>query len=117
MSDEDILKAVANELKMYGDFDNIDYLIPQLGQAIENILAKNKELKECLEVTSQYLDNIAYDQITYAIKDLMIRKTLIKEKIEELKQEYKIALEENSTKAFILKCQINILDELLGEEK
>ena len=40
MSDEDILKAVANELKTYGDFDNIDYLIPKLGQAIENILAK-----------------------------------------------------------------------------
>ena len=40
MSDEDILKTVADELRRFGDFDNIDYLIPQLGQAIENILAK-----------------------------------------------------------------------------
>lgn len=46
MSDEDILKTIADELRRFGDFDNIDYLIPQLGQAIDNILAKNKELKE-----------------------------------------------------------------------
>ena len=46
MSDEDILKTVADELRRFGDFDNIDYLIPQLGQAIENILSENKELEE-----------------------------------------------------------------------
>lgn len=45
MSDEDILKTVADELRRYGDFDNIDYLIPKLGQAIENILEENKELE------------------------------------------------------------------------
>ena len=45
-----------------------------------------------------------------------ISKSKVKEKIEELKQEYKIALEENSIKAFILKCQIQILQELLEEQ-
>lgn len=41
----------------------------------------------------------------------------MKDKIEKLKKEYEIALEENSTKAFILKCQISVLDELLKEVK
>ena len=39
----------------------------------------------------------------------------IKVKIEELEAQYKTALEENSTEAFILKCQITILQELLEE--
>ena len=41
----------------------------------------------------------------------------VKDKIEKLEAQYKIALEENSTKAFILKCQITILQELLESEK
>lgn len=45
-----------------------------------------------------------------------IKKEKIKEKIEELKKEYEISLEENSTKAFVLKCQIRVLEELLEEE-
>ena len=39
----------------------------------------------------------------------------IKDKLEELKKEYETALEENSTKAFILKCQISVIEELLKE--
>ena len=40
----------------------------------------------------------------------------VKDKIEELRKEYEIALEENSTKAFILKCKISALEELLEEK-
>lgn len=45
MSDEDILKTVANELKTNGNFNNICHLMPCLGQSIENVLEKNKELE------------------------------------------------------------------------
>ena len=41
----------------------------------------------------------------------------VKDKIEELKAQYKTALEENSTEAFILKCQITILQELIEERE
>lgn len=44
-----------------------------------------------------------------------IPKQLIEEKIKELENQYKEALEENSIKAFILKCKIEILKELLEE--
>ena len=37
----------------------------------------------------------------------------VKDDIEELKAQYKTALKENSTEAFILKCQITILQELI----
>lgn len=41
----------------------------------------------------------------------------VRDKIKELKAQYEIALDENSTKAFILKCQITILQELLESEE
>lgn len=43
--------------------------------------------------------------------------SLVEEKIEELKAQCKTALEENSTEAFILKCQITILKELIEERE
>lgn len=69
-----------------------------------------KELEEEIENINKQLD-LDYVDNNY------IPKSKIKEKIEELKQEYKIALEENSIKAFILKCQIQILQELLERRK
>lgn len=45
MSDEDILKTVANELKANGNFNNICHLMPYLRQSIEKVLEKNKELE------------------------------------------------------------------------
>lgn len=95
MSDEDILKAVANELKMYGDFDNIDYLIPQLGQAIENILAK-------------------YDR---ALSDL-VKAEKEKNELKEMIKKEKLALKLiNFDTADDRDYIIRILDELIGEEK
>lgn len=50
-------------------------------------------------------------------KQLETKQQKVKEKLGELKKEYKEALESNSTKAFILKCQIEILEEIIeGEE-
>lgn len=95
MSDEDILKTVADELRRFGDFDNIDYLMPNLGQAIENILAK-------------------YDR---ALSDLVKsekEKNEIKEMLKKKKSELKaINLDTADDRDYI----IRILDELIGEEK
>lgn len=45
--------------------------------------------------------------------ELNSRIEKIEEKIKELEKEYKQVLEENSIKAFILKCQLEILQEIL----
>lgn len=70
----------------------------------------DRNYEKALEKTmTKFLnDNINNDFIT-------IQK--VKDKVEKLEAQYKIALEENSTKAFILKCQITILQELLEKEK
>lgn len=70
----------------------------------------DRNYEKALEKTmTKFLnDNINNDFIT-------IQK--VKDKVEKLEAQYKIALEENSTKAFILKCQITILQELLESEK
>ncbi len=46
-----------------------------------------------------------------------ILKQKLKDKLEELKKEYIKELENNSTKAFILKCQITIVEEILYGRK
>ena len=51
------------------------------------------------------------------VNKLYIPIQKVKDKIEELKAQYKTALEENSTEAFILKCQITILQELIEERE
>lgn len=69
------------------------------------------------EFRKNYAD-ISINQIISAIDyfiDNSIQKSKVEETIEELKQEYKIELEKNSIKAFILKCKIEALEELLQE--
>lgn len=73
-------------------------------EAIENLIKGYRELEE------------TYDKLAKHFVENHISKSKIKEKLEELKEEYKIALEENSTKAFILKCQIEILEKLLEDK-
>lgn len=74
-------------------------------EAIETVL---KELKRLQEENRQQRW-----QLNSAFEKGFIHKDKIREKEEELEKEYKEALEENSTKAFIVKCQIEILKELL----
>ena len=128
MSDEDILKAVADELRRFGDFDNIDYLMPNLGQAIENILAKyNRALsdlvkadKEKNELKEKYyyeknrtrneLDTV-YIKARYDERDKW--KSTIKDTIEELKENgYWNYLEERD-----LETTVDILEKLIEKEK
>lgn len=91
-------------------------------QAIETIL---KELERLQEENSQYkrikdiADNITQREVEEAIKKAnkeFIKKDKIREKLEDLEKQYVEALEENSTKAFILKCQMEILKEILEEK-
>ena len=85
----------------------------------------NKKLEEAIErmrrdyELAKSEDSIDIDIFTEDIKTVLdyiensISKETIKEKIEEIQNQYKEELEKNSTKAFILKCQIEILKELL----
>ena len=78
-------------------------------------LKQDKKRIEELEAKLEFkswgdLDNIQFEEYM----NQFIQK--VKDKIEELKKEYEIALEENSTKAFVLKCQINALEELLEDK-
>lgn len=70
-------------------------------QSISNVVNELKEANNQLDLDY--------------IKNNYIHKDAIKEKLKELKKQYKEALEKNSTKAFILKCKIEGLEELLKE--
>ena len=76
---------------------------------------ENEDLK--LEKRSRMLgiygEMEVHEVINKTLQEDYIAKDKIREKIEELNKEYKVALKENSIKAFILKCQIEILEELL----
>lgn len=69
------------------------------------------DLEILLQVLEQYEKQIDYVDKNY------ISKEAIKIKNKELYKEYKQALLTNSTKAFILKCKIESIDELLEEKK
>lgn len=78
--------------------------------AIARVLARIKELEE---------ENKRKDMFVKMAKEVIensILKQKLKDKLEELKKEYIKELENNSTKAFILKCQITILEEILEDK-
>ena len=94
--------------------------LEHLIKAYKELEEENIELKECLEVTSKALDNVAYDQIPIAIADLMIPKVLVEEKIEEYENNMK--LYENETHNIfnennIRQEVITVLQELLEKRK
>ena len=107
--------------------------------AIENILSDykrvlkeneelrkklNEENKRCMMLAIEkqdYFEKYRYnlqqnERLTKEFSNVILVQK-VKDKIEELKAQYKTALEENSTEAFILKCQITILQELIEERE
>lgn len=75
-----------------------DEMFKELEETIKTLkitknLTNNYRIQEAIETVLNYIDN-------------SIPKEVIKDKIKELEKQYKEALEENNTKAFILKCQI-----------
>lgn len=81
-----------------------------------------KDLKKLVQLRKNKRGEIKYDTCICSTKDLdvvlqalenSISKEVIKEKKQELEKEYKECLEENSTKAFILKCQLELINKIL----
>lgn len=96
------------------DLDCIETVLKELERLQEeNSELKLKERNRCL---GKYGEIEVHNVINKTLQEDYIPKDKIREKIEELEKEYKEALEENSTKAFILKCQVEILKELLEEK-
>lgn len=91
----------------------------RLLRLIENILTERKQdkkrIKE-LEEKNKTLKNFTSSIFNGDVTKDFIPVQKVKDKIEELKKEYEIALEENSTKAFILKCKISALEEFLEDK-
>ena len=84
----------------------------------------NEENKRCMMLAIEkqdYFEKYRYhlqqnESLTKEFSNVIpVQK--IKDKIEGLKAQYKTALEENTTEAFILKCQITILKELIEERE
>ena len=85
--------------------------------AIVHLIERIKELEEQVKILDEaYTGVIKESKKWFDIAHSNIPKQKVKDKIEELKKEYEIALEENSTKAFILKCKISAFEELLEEK-
>lgn len=95
-----------DELTQYGKRKLINYY-EQREKDYKRILKENEELNYKLHSK----------KIALEIYNRYIPVQKVKDKVEKLEEQYKIALEENSTKAFILKCQITILQELLEKEQ
>ncbi len=74
-------------------------------------------LQKMLDESEKSNEYISYKNEKWIKEKYCVPIQKIKDKIEKLEAQYKIALEENSTKAFILKCQITILQNLLGESE
>lgn len=88
---EEARKYLEHEVKVYENNKEINQLIG----------GKSGEIQHKLNITLlKYIEN-------------SISKEVIKEKKQELEKEYKEYLEENSTKAFILKCQLELINEML----
>ena len=95
-----------DELTQYGKRKLINYY-EQQEKDYKRILKENEELNYKLHSK----------KIALEIYNRYIPVQKVKDKVEKLEEQYKTALEENSTKAFILKCQITILQELLEKEQ
>lgn len=78
---------------------------------IEKLQKENEELKN-QETTARRINELLVQRYSNSIP---VQK--VKDNIEKLKAQYKTALEKNSTEAFILKCQITILQELIKESE
>lgn len=84
--------------------------VQRLAKYIERLQKENKELKD------KYIhEKVAKEEVEELLED-SIPKSKVKENLKQLEKEYKQDLESNSIKAFILKCKIEAIKELLGEE-
>ena len=104
---EKLLKALG--ITEEDSFENHQIRFKTLLNLIEKLQKENEELKN-QETTQRKINELLVQRYSNSIS-----VQTVKDKIAELKAQYKTALEENSTEAFILKCQITILQELIEE--
>lgn len=81
------------------------------GTCIVNIKDLETLLKE--QERLQEENRLQRGQLNSAFDNGFVHKDKIREKLEELQKQYEQALEENSIKSSVLKCQIEILIEFL----
>ena len=110
---EELLKAL--EITKEDSYEKHQIMFKTLLNLIAKLQKENKELKKS-KITYEDFRDIQEKNKNIVDKNY-ISKQKVKDKIEKLEAQYKIALEENSTKAFILKCQITILQELQEESE
>ena len=117
--EEKAKRQTENTINYYKNIEKIEEVpIDILRAMYKDVIAELKQDKkriEELEAKLEFkswgdLDNIQFEEYM----NQFIQK--VKDKIEELKKEYEIGLEENSTKAFILKCKISALEDLLEDK-
>ena len=106
--EETMTEEAFNEL--IDNFEVVEHLTPYgrkgIKENVKKLQARIKELEE---------ENKRKDMFVKMAKEVIensIPKQKVKDKLEELKKEYTKELEKNSTKAFILKCQITIVEEI-----
>lgn len=87
----------------------------QEGLSIKVPLITEEEIRYMDNNMETIVNTFTKQMLEIVILKDYISKFIIKETLEELQTEYKIALEENSIKAFILKCKIESLEELLKD--
>ena len=92
-------------------------------EAIKNVLLEIKAKKIDLDLSESENERLIKEneiqrkQLNDAFERGFIHKDKIKEILEKLETEYKEELEKNSIKAFILKCKIECIKELLEGNK
>ena len=96
----------------------------KLKQQIKELQKENDELKKQRNIEPilinnkmYFIDNEIYNELLEDIKSNYTSVQKIKDKIEELEEKYKKALEKNSVNTFILKCKIMTLQELIEESE
>lgn len=105
------------------DLAAIAFTHPFFNEIVENTLnyikqleEENKELKEAYKSEKTMKNNYVRYYQDLLLKENSIPKSKVKENLKQLEKEYKQDLENNSINAFILKCKIEAIKELLGEE-
>ena len=102
------LNEICSGSQCYGS-RNVAYSMKRILSDYKRVIKENEEIKN-QEATQRKINELLIQRYSNSIS---LQK--VKDDIEELKAQYKTALEENSTEAFILKRQITILQELLEE--
>jgi hypothetical protein len=122
MNDIEILEETLKEFKVYGDLDGIQDLRPFM-KAIENLLKERQADKDRInryendiDILLNRIDEYKINTVwKYTVKEDYIPKSLVIEKIKEVKQL------ENASIADILESEkefcIDVLQELLGEKQ